>query len=139
MNDEMHGRYQTYLRELADRLLLRDWEIELRREWSDTNAYATCMPFDKENHLWVKLSESFDGNPAEERREWLVHELLHAHFARLDRVVERVKELASADNDLMKLVAQHHDEESEICVQRLARILTPFLPLPPDPTAEPYG
>lgn len=131
MNDEQHARYSAYLRALGDSLLLRDWEIELRREWSADDTYAMALSFHKENHLWVRISEGFDGHPAADRREWLIHELLHAHLSRIDRCVEHLSD-ALPDNDAVKIFTKHIDDEIEVAVQRLARILAPTLPLPPN-------
>jgi hypothetical protein len=133
VNDAMHATYADYIRTVADTLLLRDWEIELKREWADDGAYAQAVVWHRENHLQVKIAEGFDGHPATERREWLTHELLHAHFGRTDQAVEHLTDTLS-DNDAIKLFKAQINDEEEICVQRLARILAPFMPLPPEIT-----
>lgn len=130
MNDQQHSTYEAYLHELADRLLLRDWEISLSRQWADNDAYAQVVPYDREDHLTIRIAEGFDGHSPEERREWLLHELLHAHLARVDRTIDRLGELRP-DDMAVQLTVKAHKDESEIVVQRLARILASVMPLPP--------
>ncbi|MBA3580731.1 MAG: hypothetical protein H0W42_12200 [Gemmatimonadaceae bacterium] len=131
MNDAMHAAYGAYLQSLADLLLLRDWEVELKREWADADAYAQACTFDTENHIAIRVTEGFLGHPPEERREWLTHELLHAVMARVNRGVARLGECVP-DHLAVQLTCNQHEEESEIVVQQLARIIAPFLPLPPE-------
>ena len=130
MNDAQHSAYSAYLRTLADALLLRDWEIELLREWADDHTYAQAMVFHQENHLRIKVREGIGGSPPADVREWLTHEILHAHLGRLDRIKDHLVEIK--DDDASKLFDKEYSDESEVVVQRLARIIAPFLPLPPD-------
>lgn len=134
MNDAQHAALSGYIRDLADALLLRDWEITLERGWSDSDAYATISVWAEENHANVNVCEGFFGHSAEERREWLTHELMHIHLDRPDRLVRKVASQVD-NNSAMQLAKDLHHDEIEICVQRLARILAPFLPLPPGVSA----
>jgi hypothetical protein len=131
VNDAQHTAYQTYIRDLADRLLLKDWEFELKREWADDDAYAEVSVSRDEDHFSIHITEGLAGYPPEQRREWLVHEILHAHTARAEQQIERLEELLS-DNQAVKLAKQAFDDEMEIVIQRLARILAPMMPLPPE-------
>lgn len=130
MNDAQHAPYGTYLRTLGDRLLLRDWELQLRRDPSDDGSYASVFVMDTENHAIVRVCEEFFTHPLADRREWLVHELMHAHLDRPSRVVSQLA-AQFEDNAATQFAKQTHDKEIEVCVQRMARILAPLMPLPP--------
>lgn len=134
MNDAQHSAYSAYLRALADALLLRDWEIELLRQWANDGAYADCQVYHKEQHMRVRVCEGIWGNPREQIREWLTHEIFHAHIGRLDRLVEHFTEIV--DNPGAALFEKEYDDETEILVQNLARIIAPFMPLPPEGIVE---
>lgn len=131
MNDAEHAILSAYLRELADALLLRDWEIALDRAWADPSSYAQVNVWHCENHATVRVCEGFWGHPAHERREWLTHELLHVHTDRQERIVAQLAEQWD-ENSACQFAREAHRKETEICTQRLARIIAPFLPLPPE-------
>ena len=136
MNDAYHAAYQQYLRDLADRLLLRDWEIALSREWpQDPLAYAAVVVCREDNQAVIYLQDGFLGHPAEDRRKWLTHELMHVHLDRPQRVMERLGE-QFPDNTATVFAKQMHHDEIEISVCRLVRILAPTLPLPPEVAVE---
>lgn len=132
MNDRQHEAYSRYLRDLADALLLRDWEIELDRDRADAGAWACVHVLDVENFARVRVDwPAFFHRSPEERREWLTHELVHCHLDRPQRVVGQLAE-QFADNTAMAFASEAHEKEIEVCTQRLARILAPLLPLPPE-------
>jgi hypothetical protein len=133
MNDAQHEALSTYLRSLADRLLLADWEITLRRETADDDCFAQVKVWSCENQANVRVSDDFWHGPPEDQREWLVHELGHCHLDRPERVMEQLAEQFS-DNSASVFAKEAHRKEIEICVQRLARIIAPFMPLPPEVT-----
>jgi hypothetical protein len=130
VNDAQYAAYSTYIRDLADRLLLRDWEITLRRNETRGENYAAVFIFNTENHAVVKLDEDYWGGSREDQREWLVHELLHCHLDRPDRVMEQLAEQWS-ENSACQFAKEAHHREIEVCVQRFARLLAPLMPLPP--------
>lgn len=131
MNDAEFAAYSTHIRTLADALLLRDWEIELDRTKADDDAWAQVCVSDVKNHARIKVlwPEFFHRTPGEQRQS-LVHELIHPTFDRTDRVMYQLAEQLS-ENSACQFAKEAHRKEIEICVQRLARILAPHLPLPP--------
>lgn len=132
MKDSQHAAYSEYLRTLADALLLRDWEIQLKRDTpTSDDCYAAVWVMDTENQAVIRLSEDYWHGSAEDRREWLVHELIHCH---LDRPVRVMAQLARQwdENSACQFAKEAHRNEVEICVQRIARIVAPTLPLPPE-------
>lgn len=82
--------------------------------------------------VFVRWPEFFNHTP-EDRREWLTHECLHVHLDRPQRIIDQLAE-QWGDNSATQFAKEAHRKEIEICVQRLARILAPHLPLPPEVT-----
>ncbi len=129
MNDEQHESLSSYLRDLADALLLRDWEITLERGWSDSDAYATISVWAEENHANVKVCEGFFGHPASERRETLTHELLHLHINPIKHALQNAR--SNLGEHTYGVVEGMMDDATEFAVDGIARVLAAYLPLPP--------
>lgn len=131
MDDATYESYGKYTRELADLLLLRDWEITLTRDAPiNEDATAAVSVMDVENRASIYLSGRYWHQTAEERREYLVHELLHCHLDRCKRVMGQLADQWD-ENSACQFAREAHRKETEICVQKFARLLAPFMPLPP--------
>lgn len=128
MNDITHTAWTEYIRLLADRLLLRDWHFVVSRTEADAGNRAQVGIHHKKDEAEVFLSEAWLAYPPEQQRQTLTHELLHAHLGRLCRVMTRLKE--QDDREVVRYANTAFDEEEEIVVETLARILAPMLPLP---------
>jgi hypothetical protein len=131
VNDTQFTLLSAYLRTLADQVLLADWEITLTRDLADDHCFAQVNVWREENHASVRVSEDFWHGPPGEQREWITHELCHCHLDRPERVMEQLAEQFS-DNSASQFAKEAHRREVEICTQRLARLLAPHLPLPPE-------
>jgi hypothetical protein len=130
MDDCQHEKYQAYIRGLADQLSLQDWEVVLKRDWADEDANASSGVSRTKNRIWIEIAEDFGDFSLEQQRRSLVHELLHAHVARTEKTIYRLEEMLPT-NKAALLTRKAFDDEMEIVVERLARILAPFMPLPP--------
>jgi hypothetical protein len=131
LTDAQHAAFQEYLHALAQRLILADWVVELKREPAEDGAIASVCVWDVENYASVYLRwPDFFHKSRDSQRETLVHELLHLVTDRPKRVMEQLAEQLS-DNSACQFAREAHRKELEIVVQRLARILAPGLPLPP--------
>jgi hypothetical protein len=133
MDDATYTNELRYLRQLADLLGLRDWHITLSRAHSAHDVFAAVRVDRQKDEATVHLNDTWHGFTPEQQRQTLVHELLHCHTTRLHRVVTRLGYLI--DGPAMEYVKQAHDEEEEIVVQRLARVIAPYLPLPEQETS----
>jgi hypothetical protein len=130
MRDAQHAAYTGYIREMADRLLLRDWVVELGRESTDEGSRAQIAINRERNMGTVTLCDRWFIRTPEEQRTTIVHEMLHLHSARLCRVMTRLQD--EVEGDGVRYAANAHNEEEEIMVDALARAIAPFLPLPPE-------
>jgi hypothetical protein len=133
MDDATYATELRYLRTLSDLLGLRDWHITLSRASADTDNRAQVSIHRGKDEADVTLSAAWLSYSPEQRRLTLCHELLHMHTGRLCRVVTRLHNMI--DEPALEYARKAHDEEEEIVVQRLARILAPYLPLPTEVTS----
>lgn len=131
MRDAQHTALAPYIRDLADRLLLRDWEIDLGRQMAGDGTWADIWIGNGENRARIRLQHpEFFGESLERQREYIVHELMHIPTGRLNMVMERINEMLPDDAMIAYAGKCFHDEH-EIVTQWLARIIAPLMPLPP--------
>ncbi|MCA9880308.1 MAG: hypothetical protein KC442_21080 [Thermomicrobiales bacterium] len=133
MNDAQHDALGRYLRSLADAMQLRDWVIELQRERPEPEgAWASVVVCRWHQTAWVRVAwpEFFDTRPPERQRVDLVHELVHVH---LDRPHQLMDDLAGmfGENTATQLAKDRHQVEIEVATETLARVIAPFMPMPP--------
>jgi hypothetical protein len=133
MDDITFGYYQTYLAHLAKMLLVGDWTIRLWRDPSSGSTHATINIDHQKEQGRIALGADFFARTPEERRQTLCHELLHLQTSRVCRAMTQLAE-QFPDQDAVQYANQRLDEEEEILVDRLARVLSPTLPLPPEVT-----
>ena len=130
MNDDQHRTVQAYAQDLAGRLLLRDWEVQVFRDppYSD-HAYASAELPDSQDKVIVRLCQEYFGYSPEYQRLWMTHELMHAYLTRVQDVMDQLKD-QFPDNTAIIFAKQAHHLAIEVVVQRLARLLAPIMPLP---------
>jgi hypothetical protein len=110
-----------YIRDLADGLRLRDWQIEIREEMpAESCALATVNPIEGCQCAVLRFSENFLTGSSDEQRYVIVHELIHCHFAVFQRSLESANK---AEAPLPILL--------EYAIDALADGIAPLLPLPP--------
>lgn len=132
MTDAQHAAYQTYLRQLADLLGLKDWEIVLKRELDadeDTAASITCSYGQKHAFVWVG-QKFFSGYDLAYRRCCLAHELIHCHLNAAQEVVRNLS--GRLAGDAYDIVRSCHHDAIEYATDGIARAIAPLLPLPPE-------
>ena len=127
LTDAEHDRWERYIRQLGDLLLLRDWELDLSREFS--SAWASINTKEVENQATIKLGAEWEQHSPDEQREYLVHELMHVHCDRPARVVAQLAD-QFGEEGACQFAREAHRKEIEILVNNLARLLAPTLPLP---------
>lgn len=124
-----------YARHLASLLGLRDWSIELDEAKPDDlpgYRFATDAELEAHPHANMALlrvaAHLLDAEPEYQRRV-IVHELLHCHRARSDRMVrEDLEDLIGKPAD--RLFWAGYSRQREIEIESVATVLAPFLPLP---------
>lgn len=87
---------QAYIDNAKRILNLSQWDIKVKDYPSAEDAYADIEAHD---HLWhakLRLSEDFFKEPAEEQRKIIAHELLHLHYAGVERLVSSTESVIGA-------------------------------------------
>jgi len=119
---------QRYIDNAKRILNLPQWEIKVKDYPAAEDAYADIEPHPQLWHAKLRLSEDFWKEPAEEQRKIIAHELLHLHYAGVERLVDSVGDaLGVAAADL-------HSKVWEIEIERAADALSGpvggLLPMP---------
>lgn len=137
--------FGTYVREVADRVGLRDWHLDLcygsptlsRPDYAQDDFTAICEPTEGRRHAVITFSaEIVASAEASVDREWLrqtvVHELVHLHLSALTSTVRRdlCDRLASDAYHLFERGFTRHLEHG---IDAIAYAWAEELPLPPPP------
>jgi hypothetical protein len=81
MTDPRRQAWAGYVREVADRLRLRDWAVVVKDDGpEDGDAHASCHCVYGRKLALIRLSDGFLDDPPEGQRHSVVHELLHCHL-----------------------------------------------------------
>lgn len=128
MIDPRRRRYSPYVRDLADRLGLRDWWFELADEPPyEPDAIASVRPWEGRRRATIRLSDGFlEAGPAEQRHT-LCHELAHCFFAAMAEYLRQ--HLDGPAHPAFMLMFEYG-------IDATADALAPHLPLPPGVTSE---
>lgn len=124
----------AYVRAVADALGLRDWHVTYVDEppggIDHENATAAIRPTRgrKWASLWVP-ARWWDESP-EDRRQTIAHELLHLHFAGMERMLETVQ--TNLGDAAWGVLRSAHLDALELAVDGIADAIAPHLPLPPE-------
>jgi hypothetical protein len=132
MNDAQHAFWQRYLRDLADRLGLKDWRIDLERDQpADDRHGASCSAYPGQQRVAIRLSRTFlDTYSPAEQRQAALHEVLHPHFERTDDPLWVAIDNGHGDTALLRLIRDLQRNEREYVIDNLATAIAPLLPLP---------
>lgn len=131
MTDPRRQAWAPYIREVADRLRLRDWTIEVSDEGTDrpyTNALI-CVSHQRK-YADLYLSDGFLDLTPERQRHCVVHELLHCHFGHADQWVRH-----KIDGD----AEEAYTRMFEVGIDGLADAIAPLMPMPDVPGADTSG
>jgi hypothetical protein len=121
MRDDERERWATYVRDIADRMGLKDWTITVPgAPPEDHDDASTRMSYGRKVAR-VYLPDSFRHETPEEQRDIIVHELVHPHFAAMDGMAE---DWLDSDRYVAFL------RMFEYGVDAMAAVIAPHMPLP---------
>lgn len=126
-------RMRAYIAVLQPLLRLQHWNIAVVDERPADNALADNCTFMRQYKAQVRFSDRHLTQSPEEQRNTAVHELLHivvegwyrSNLAALDALGATAQEWAR----------ERHEHETEMCIDTLAHIIAPHMPLPPIATS----
>lgn len=130
-----HAHLNAYVREIGDRLRLRDWNISLNHDAADGEYAGQSQSTFGRKSLTVWLNPGGVLNPPE-FRQTVVHELLHAHFNEMRDLFYRVYDGEPTD-DVPGVFYRMFKERWEVCLDTVADVIAESFPLMEPLPAEP--
>ena len=123
---------QSYIRQCADLLGLTDWEVELRPEPPDDPIAGACVEWtDAKRYAHIKLPTDFLSFTQDKQREYIVHELIHLHFANAEDVIRLdLFECRELSRNLYTMLWLSFKRQMEYGVDQMARVVALSLPHP---------
>ena len=121
MTDAEREKWSAYVRDIADRIGLKDWTITVPGTPPRDHADASMWMCYGRRVARVHLPDSIRHEPPEEQRDIVVHELVHLHFAAMDGTVTDW-----LDEDKGKA----YNRLFEYGIDAMAAALAPHMPLP---------
>lgn len=111
------------------RLARGETDVRIGEHHSDEGTYAQVNPHEQAAEAEIRFSPDFYNDSPHGQRNTVVHEVLHLHFVGVDDVVHAwVDKLAPVDYAMLKRMMVRQEER---IVDFMARIISPFMPLPP--------
>ncbi len=110
VDDAQHAFWTGYVRDLADSLGLKDWDISIWRDVTNSGigGRITCVSGRKQG--CIELGHSFFQSSPDQQRHILIHELLHCHLDPIDTAICHAK----AHNDSETIAVLHSTVHTEI-------------------------
>jgi hypothetical protein len=119
-----------YIRDMADLCGLRDWCFTIMSEQPSPSAYADIQITPQQRHASIRVAVGLLAIGGDTLRRCIAHELVHCHMEPLEVALNTVAEGEMSPRD-WRVLHNVHNEELERATDALARVLAPFLPLPP--------
>ena len=128
-----HDYWQAYIRDMADRMALKDWCVTLTHLAPDNeDAAAQTKTTYGRKRADISLMREWETNTPEQQRQYLTHEVIHLHVDVL---------LCMGEDDLEPLIGKAAQElwqavyrrQLEYAVDGLADAIAPLMPLPEVP------
>lgn len=117
-----------YIENLADLMGLKEWSFGLGSSLlKNDEALARIETVRVLCTAVIEVNELFWETDAAQQRKCIVHELLHIYFS-TDRIMTGLENQLT--RSVMDLFVAHAEIETEIQVDRLAKVIAPFFPEP---------
>jgi hypothetical protein len=125
-----HDYWQRYVRDLADRMRLRDWHITVTTDPPDKeNAAAQVVCTYGRKIAELRLSKEWAGYTPTEQRHYMTHELVHCHLdVPWAMVIDDMKGVIG--NQAHEVLVWPFARAMEYAVDGLAEVIAPSMPLP---------
>jgi hypothetical protein len=126
------NRLKDYLRDIADRLGLRDWTLDMSYEplQSDDDGAACVKCLYGRKRVEVRVARDWAKMDGEDKRHYIVHELIHPHFDASHSLFENELKKLVGESMATALEAQHR-QHIEFGVDAMADALAPLMPAYP--------
>jgi hypothetical protein len=130
MTDEQRAYWQAYVDDLKPLLRLWHWQITVKPDVSPSDgADAAAWVSDDYHTAELYFCDAWAEQAPDDQRETIVHELVHIHLGRLNMFGKKLtSQLGGQAGGLADEMRLHF---LETATEELARVIAPFLPLPP--------
>lgn len=120
---------QGYINQVRDRMGLHHWDVFLAKEAAPKGAYAAVHPTEGRYVSPLFVSKDWWDRSADDKRNDIVHELLHvAQRAQTDVIRTGVVNAGALPGKSRDIVWSLFYEETERFVDHMAGVLAPLMP-----------
>lgn len=128
MKKRDHKALTAYIRETADAVGLRDWEVRLSDERAAEGKAASVQAVFGRKFARVLIGKDFRGESPEDQRDTIVHELIHLHLEpAADMVYRDLEKVLGRPADAV--FTNGFERQLEYGIDGLAAALAPHMPL----------
>ena len=118
----------AYVRETADNIGLRDWEIRLSGEPATEGKAASVQAAFGRKFARILVGKNFRNESPEDQRDTIVHELIHLHLEpAADMVYRDLEKILGRPADAV--FTNGFDRQLEYAIDGLAGAISPSLPV----------
>jgi len=121
-------RLEAYIDNAKGLLGLSHWEIKVGKDAPPDDAWADVEVSQNLYRAAIRFSPDLWKEKPDEVRRVIAHELIHCHYAGVERLVDVVKE--SLGVGAGEIVDRIWDMESERAADSLSTVVAQLLPLP---------
>lgn len=127
LTEPQRAYLEGWLRDVGDRLGLRDWTITASAYVAKDDAMASTFIRNSSDEMEVAVARDFPTRPPASQRATLIHELLHPHFHRLTQLSRNLveNELGRRTEAVIDAAIEFHEE---LTIERLAKAIAGFYP-----------
>jgi hypothetical protein len=121
-------KVKDYLDENLPLLNLKQWEIKVSTDLPGDDAWADI---EASENLWIatlRLNNDFFREAPEHQRRILAHEMMHLHYASIERLIDSLEDVLGAESYVM--LTKLWDVETERAAEAVSYVLAEALPLP---------
>ncbi|MEO5929748.1 MAG: hypothetical protein ABIR47_07440 [Candidatus Kapaibacterium sp.] len=129
MTEAEYKILDEYMRTIADRLMLRDWTIIVKRDACGENSAGDMWGLKGRKVAYIRVADDFRTTSEAEQRHTVVHELLHCHFESAWHVIEHdLKSTGALGGPLHMMCYESFKRQMEFGVDGVADALDPYMP-----------
>lgn len=130
MTTEEREAISAYIREVADQLGMKDWRVELSDDRPDeASSSAQVVIAYGMKRAKIRIGENWDTDSPDERRNTIVHELVHCHIDAIEKAFMSVRQ--TMGRDAYEVARDSVRDAVEWATDAIATAIDPFFPLPP--------
>ena len=132
ITEEQYQNIRAYVRDIADKLELRDWTTMVSREFDlPKDAAASMRVTYGRKFVTIWLGKHFFDNSPEYQRHTICHELIHVHFYGWRWAFNNLK--FTVNRDVFTVVEHGICDIEELATDALADAIAKHMPLPTNP------